>query len=71
MGDIDEGRPQPAMQAGQFLTHVGAKLRIEVGERLVHQEGGRRTHQRPGKRHTLTLAAGKLRRLAIQQMRDL
>ncbi|MNY36611.1 hypothetical protein D3C86_1711140 [compost metagenome] len=71
MGDVDEGCPKPAVQARQFLTHMGAKFRIEVGKRLVHQEGCRRTHQRPGERHTLTLAAGKLRRLAIQQMRDL
>jgi hypothetical protein len=47
----------------RFATQAG----VEVGERLIHQEQARIAHNRPRHRHPLPLAAGELRRFAIEQ----
>ena len=44
-----------------------AKLRVEVRERLVHQEGRGLAHDRAAERDALSLAAGELLRLPLQQ----
>ena len=51
--------------------HLGAQLGIEVGERLVEQEHADLLDQRPADGDALALAAGELRRLAVEQRLDL
>ena len=52
-------------------AHVDAQLGVEVGQRLVEQEQQRIAHQRAAHRDALALAAGELRRLAVEQLADL
>ena len=35
---VDEGCAQSLVQLGEFVTHVDAQLRIEIGKGLVHEE---------------------------------
>ena len=70
VGDEDEGLVELAVQAVEFGAHVKPQQRIEVGQRLVHQADRRLPHQRTGDRDALRLAAGKLRRLAVQIVAD-
>ena len=51
-------------------TRRGAQFSVEVRERFVEQQDGRFTHQRARERDALALAAGKLARPPIEQMRD-
>ena len=47
-------------------AHLHAQLGVEVRQRLVHQERRRVAHDRAAHRHALALAAGELRRLAVE-----
>src|SRR6266566_3440018 len=68
VGDIDHGDAQPALQRPDLPAHVAAQLRGEVGQRLVHQTNRRLADDRAPERDALLLAAGKLRRLALEQL---
>ena len=70
VGDVDHRQPQLALQLAQFMAHVLAQLRVQVGQRLVHQAHLGLRHQRAAQRHALLLAAGQLRGLALQQRRQ-
>ena len=59
------------MQLLDLGAHVDAQLGVEVGERLVEQEEHGIAHQRAAHRDALALAAGELRRLALEQAVDL
>ena len=69
--DIDDGRGQALVQALQLDPHLDAQLGIEIGQRLVEQEHLGLLHQRASDRDPLALAAGELRRLAIEHAADL
>ncbi len=56
------------MQLADFGAHRHAQLRVEIGKRLVEEEELRLAHDRPPDRHSLPLAAGKLLRLAVEQV---
>ena len=51
-------------------AHLGAELRVEVGQGLVHQAHRRARDDGAAQRHALLLAAGELRRLAVEQARE-
>src|SRR6185437_12325946 len=68
--DIDRGEPDSLLEALDLEPRRGAQLGVEVRQRLVEQQRGRLAHQRAGERDALTLAAGELARLAIEQPRD-
>ena len=70
VGDVDEGRAQPAMQVGDLGACMHAQLGVEVRQRFVHQERLRMAHHGAAERHALALAAGQLPRSALQQLRD-
>lgn len=67
VGDVDGAGFQLLVEIHNAVAHFAAQARVEVGERLVHQEQPRVAHDGAGHRHPLTLAAGELRRLAVQQ----
>ena len=67
---VDHRRAQPAVQQRELRAGARAQQRIEIGQRLVEQEPFRLADDRPAKRHPLPLAAGQLRRLAIEQRRE-
>ena len=69
--DVHDRGAQPLMQPLDLHAHLDAQLRIQIGQRLVEQEQQRITHQGAAHRHALTLPAGKLRRLAVEQRLDL
>ena len=54
------------MHLRQRGPHAHTQLGVEVGQRFVHEEHLRLAHDRPAHRHTLALAAGQSRRLALQ-----
>jgi len=58
------------MQLLDFGAHVGAKFGIEIGQRLVEQEHLGVAHQRPAHGDALSLPPGKLRRTALEEVRD-
>ena len=66
--DVDGGLAEPLVQLLDLGAHLDAQLGVEVGERLVEQEEHRIAHQRPAHGDALPLAAGKLARLAVEQM---
>ena len=68
VGDEDKGRAQAAVQIGEFVAHLDAQLRVQVGQRLVHQKSGRLAHHGARQRGTLALPARQLPRLALQQI---
>jgi hypothetical protein len=70
VGDVDRRRAQPAMKPLQLGPHLEAEPRVEVRERLVEQEARRLADDRPSHRHPLTLPAGELAGLPIQQVLD-
>ena len=63
--------PSRACSSASSRAHVHAKLRVEIGQRLVHQECRGLAHHRAAERHALPLAAGELRRPALEQRIDL
>jgi hypothetical protein len=65
VGHVDHGHAQALVQVLDLHLHVFAQLLVERAERFVHQHQLRFEHQRPGQRHTLLLAAGQLRRVAL------
>ena len=72
VGDVDHRRlAEPLMQALQLDAKLGAELGVEVRQRLVEEEDVDVAHQRAADRDALALAAGKLRRPALQQRLDL
>ena len=67
VGHIDGAGFQLLVEGHNAVAHFAAQAGVEVGERLVHQEQPRIAHDRPGHRHPLALAAGELRRFAVEQ----
>ena len=67
VGDVDHGGAQLLVQPRDLEPDGRAQGGVEVGERLVEQEHLGVAHDRPADRHPLPLAAGKLRRLALQE----
>ena len=63
--DEDEGDPGLGLETLQLDLHLLAQFQIERGERLVEQKHARARGERAGERHTLLLATGNLRRLAV------
>ena len=64
-----DGRDAEALvELRQGGAHADAELRVEVRERLVEQEGLRLPHDRAAHRDPLALAAGQLRRPAVEQI---
>ena len=68
--DVDRGDAEPGVQLRERRAHADAQLRVEVRERLVHEERARLAHDRAAHRDPLPLAAGELRRLAVEQLRE-
>ncbi len=66
--DVDDGRLEPLVQQLDLGAHFHAQLGVQVGQRLVEQEQRRVARDRPAHRHPLALAAGELRRLAVEQV---
>jgi hypothetical protein len=69
--DVDGCHPEPRVQLRERRAHADAELRVEVRERLVHQERLRLADDRAAHRDTLPLAAGELRRLAVEKLVEL
>ena len=67
---VDGGAPHPLVDLTNFATHFMAQFGVQVGERFIKQKSLRVTHQSAPHRHPLTLAAGKIPRVAIEQMRQ-
>ena len=59
------------VQLGDLDARLHAQRRVEVGERLVEQEHLRVAHDGAADGDALALAAGELRRLAVEQVLDL
>ena len=59
------------MQEDQLCARRDAQQRIEIRERLVEQKGLRFADDRPAQRDALALAAGQLRRPAIEDGAEL
>ena len=59
------------MEAAQPPAQLGAHPRVERAERLVEQQHLGLDRERPGERHALALAAGELRRIAVDQPLEL
>ena len=66
--DVDGRDAEPRVELRERGAHPDAQLRVEVRERLVHQERLRLAHDRAAHRDALALAAGELRRLAVEQL---
>ena len=67
MGDVDHRHAQALLQRAQLAAHLGAELRIEIGERLVHETDRILGDDCARKRDTLLLAPGQLRGFALEQ----
>ena len=70
MGDEDDGDAVGAVELLEHLEDFLAGARIEVAGRLVGEEHPRPVDQRPGDGHALLFAAGKLRRLVVDAIRQ-
>ncbi len=64
VGDHDEGHAEAFLDLDQFVLCFLAQLLVERAQRFIEQEQFGALGQRPGKGDALTLAAGKLMRLA-------
>ena len=71
VGDVDDGRLEALVEAGDLGAGLDAQLGVEVRERFVHQEDRRLADDRPTERDALALPAGQLLRLAIEQLLEL
>ena len=71
VGDVDDGRLEPLVEAGDLGARLDAQLGVEVGERLVHQEHRGLADDGPTERDALALAAGELLGLAIEELVEL
>ena len=65
--DVDHRHAELLLQRADLAPHLGAKLRVEVRERLVHEAHRLLGDDGAPERDALLLAAGELRRLAIEQ----
>ena len=63
---VDRRRAHALLDPRDLGAHLDAQLRVEVRQRLVHQVRGRLAHDRAPHRDALALAAGELRRLAVE-----
>src|SRR5689334_14598502 len=71
VGHVDRRVVELVVQAPDLEAHLAAQVGVEVRERLVEKEDLGRGRQRAGERHALLLAAGKLRGVALRQLREL
>ena len=67
VGDVDHRRLEVLVQLGDLDAHLHAQHGVEVGQRLVEEEHLRLAHQRPADGDALALAAGELRRPAVEE----
>ena len=67
MGYVDHSDSELLLQRTDLAPHLGAQLRIEIGERFVHQANRRFRDDGAAERDTLLLAARKLGRFAEQR----
>ena len=58
------------MELCERRAHPDAELRVEIRKRLVHQKRARLAHDRASHRDALPLPAGKLRRLALEEIAE-
>ena len=70
VGDEDDGDALGAVELLEHLEDFLAGAGIEVAGRLVGEEHPRPVDQRSGDGHALLLAAGKLRRLVVDAVRQ-
>ena len=70
VGDADRGHAEPALDPADGGAGLAAQLGVEVRHRLVEQQQPRRPDDRPTERRPLALAAGQLRRTAIEHVGD-
>ena len=68
VGDVDRGRPQALMQAGDVRARLDSELGVEVRERFVHEEDRWLADDGPSERDALPLPAGERLGLAIEQL---
>ena len=66
VGDVYGRDAETALQPQDLGAHLAAQLRVEVGQRFVEQERVGLADDGPAHRHPLALAAGELRRLAVE-----
>ena len=71
VGDVDDGRLEALVEAGDLGARLDAQLGVEVRERLVHEEDRGLAHDGATERDALALAAGELLRLAVEQLVEL
>ena len=71
VGDVDHRVGELLVQPLDLDAQFRAQLGVEVGQRLVEQEHVDVAHQRAADGDALALAAGELRRLALEQRLDL
>src|SRR5690606_27595706 len=71
VGDVDHRVGELLVRPLDLDAQLRPKLGVEVGERLVEQKHVDIAHQRAANGDALALAAGKLRRLALEQWLDL
>ena len=65
MSDIDKGDAGLLLDAFQFVLHILAQTQVQRAQRLVQKQHLRTVDQRAGDGHTLLLAAGEGRDLAV------
>jgi len=68
--DVDDRGTDAAMKALELFAGGGPELGVEVGKRFVEQEYGRLPDDGAGQGDPLTLTAGELARLAIEERAD-
>ena len=68
--DVDRRRSELVLDPRHLGAHLDAQACVEVRERLVHQEHARLTDDRATHGDALALAAGKLARLAVEELRQ-
>ena len=59
------------METLELVAHLQAELGIQVTQRLIHEQHRGLRGQGTGDGHTLLLAAGELRRVAVHEHADL
>src|SRR5205085_2616072 len=70
VGDVDGGGFQPLVQFLDLGAHRNPQLGVEVGQRLVEQKYLRIADDGAAHRDALTLAAGQLPRITVEQRRQ-
>ena len=69
VGDEDGGFPQPVAQLQKLILQFQACYRVQRAERFVEKQELWFGRQRSRHAHALSLAAGKLARIAIEKLR--